>query len=118
MNALTVATRLALLALSGVALATGCQNDRSETCDRYLELAPIWECVDPEAWGSGGGCPTDEELAARDGGFATLDECVTFLEGQCDPEIAVGCSCLTDDHCQCAIPLGAQRFACVPEPAP
>lgn len=102
------------------AACVGCSASHTSegaTCDRYLELASVMRCVDGESW-LGYRCPTDEQLAARDAGFATLAECVTFLESLCDPAAYADCDCITDTHCRCTIPLGPRRTACSPEPGP
>jgi hypothetical protein len=106
------------LVLVGLAFCVGCaSSNQAAECDRYVELASVMACVDPEIW-SGSGCPTDEEIAARPGGFTTLAECVTFLESSCDPQAHAGCDCITDSHCSCSIALGPRRSACAPAPAP
>lgn len=99
------------MGLGAASFLAGCE---SSECARYQELAPVWQCTDPEVWGTSTACPTDDELAARPGGFETLAECVEFLESQCDPGLEVGCSCLTDDSCRCDVPLGELRTACGP----
>jgi hypothetical protein len=87
------------------------------TCERYLQLAPVYECLDPETWRGwqAAGCPSDEVLASRPGGLRSLRECVELMESQCDPALAPSCSCLEEPSCSCAIPVGDLRLACAPD---